>query len=81
MGERIDDLQSTIDDLATAQCGRGYGRFVLGHLAYAAGQWSSARQYLQAFVRRTESGRTALTIALDGEVRMARTTLAKMSAN
>ena len=81
MGESVEDLQTTIDDLASAECGRGYGRFLLGHLAYAAGQFSVARGYLRAFVRRTEAGQTALVIALDGEIRMARTTLAKMSNN
>lgn len=81
IGERVDDLQAVIDDLACARCGQGYGRFLLGHLAYAAGQWAVARRYLQAFVRRTEAARPALAIALDGELRMARSTLAKMSAN
>lgn len=81
MGQRVDDLQSTIDDLASAPCGQGYGRFVLGHLAYAARQWPAAQRYLQDFVRRTESSRPALAIALDAELRMARATLVKMSAN
>lgn len=81
MGQRVDDLQSTIDDLASAPCGRGYGRFVLGHLAYAARKWPVAQRYLHDFVHRTESGRRALAIALDGELQMARATLRKMSAN
>ena len=73
--------QGTIDELAQAPCGQGYGRFVLGHLAYAAGAWPVARRYLDAFVKRTESGRVALGIALEGELRMARATLSKMAAN
>lgn len=81
MGDRVHDLQATIDELASAPCGRGYGRFVLGHLAYAAGAWPEAQRYLQAFVRRTESSRAALAISLDGELRMARATLVKMAAN
>jgi tetratricopeptide (TPR) repeat protein len=80
-GERVGDLQSTIDDLAAAPCGQGYGRFVLGHLAYAAGAWPAARRYLEAFVRRTESSRSSLAIALEPELKMARATIAKMSAN
>jgi tetratricopeptide (TPR) repeat protein len=80
-GDDVPHLQEIIDALAQAPCGQGYGRFVLGHLAYAAGAWSVARKYLDAFVKRTESGRAALGIALDGEVRMARATLAKMAAN
>ena len=38
-GEKVGDLQDTINALAEAPCGQGYGRFVLGHLAYAAGEW------------------------------------------
>jgi tetratricopeptide (TPR) repeat protein len=81
MGQRVDDLQAIIDELASASCGQGYGRFVLGHLAYAAGAWAAARRHLQAFVRRTETARPALAIALDGELRMARATLVKISAS
>jgi tetratricopeptide (TPR) repeat protein len=80
-GERVPELQATIDELAAAPCGQGYGRFVLGHLAYAAGEWPVAQRYLAAFVRRTEEGRPSLALALDAELKMARATLAKMSAN
>jgi len=80
-GDAVAHLQETIDALAQAPCGQGYGRFVLGHLAYAAGAWPVARRYLDAFVKRTESGRVALGIALEGELRMARATLTKMAAN
>ncbi|AKU95866.1 hypothetical protein AKJ09_02530 [Labilithrix luteola] len=80
-GERVDDLQETITALAEAPCGQGYGRFILGHLAYAAGEWHAAKRYLEAFLKRTSASRPALGIALEGEVRMARATLAKISAN
>ncbi|HEX8791618.1 MAG TPA: tetratricopeptide repeat protein [Polyangiaceae bacterium] len=79
-GEQVDGLQEVIDELASAPCGQGYGRFVLGHLAYAAGEWTAARRYLEAFVRRT-SDAPPLAIALGGEVEMSRSTLAKMAAN
>jgi len=80
-GEKVEGMQSTIDDLASTPCGQGYGRFVLGHLAYAAGAWDAAQRYLEAFVTRTEGARPALALALDGELKMSRATLAKMSAN
>ena len=80
-GDAVDDLQATIDELAHAPCGQGYGRFVLGHLAYAAGEWVAARRYLDAFVKRTEGSRPALNVALETELKMARATLGKMSAN
>jgi tetratricopeptide (TPR) repeat protein len=80
-GEKVEGLQPVIDELAEAPCGQGYGRFVLGHLAYAAREWTIAQRYLEAFARRIEAGRTAMGIALEGELRMARATLAKMAAN
>ncbi len=80
-GDRVDDLQGTIDLLAKSPCGQGYGRFILGHLAYGAGEWSAARRYLEAFVKRTEAARSAMGVALDGELRMARATLGKMTVH
>jgi tetratricopeptide (TPR) repeat protein len=80
-GERVTDLQELITQLAEAPCGQGYGRFILGHLAYASGEWSAAKRYLEAFLKRTTASRPALGIALEGEVRMTKATLAKMSAN
>ncbi len=80
-GEPVKDLQRAIDELAAAPCGQGYGRFVLGHLAYAAGEWAAARRYLEAFVRRTDAARPAMAVALEPEMRMAKGTLAKMAAN
>lgn len=74
-------LQDTIIQLAEAPCGQGYGRFVLGHLAYSSGNWVAAKRYLEAFLKRTTASRPALGIALEGEVRMTKATLAKMSAN
>ena len=80
-GERVADLQETITALAEAPCGQGYGRFILGHLAYAAGQWPAARRYLEAFVKRTQGSRVAMEIALEGELHMTRATLGKMRSN
>jgi tetratricopeptide (TPR) repeat protein len=80
-GDPVDDLQATIEALASAPAGRGYGRFVLGHLLYAAGEWNAAQRYLRAFVTKLEGGRTAMAIALEGELRMSRATLAKMEAS
>jgi len=79
-GEPSSELQKTIDALAEAPCGQGYGRFVLGHLAYAAGEFRAARRYLDSFIRRSEA-RASLGISLAGELRLARATLAKMESN
>jgi tetratricopeptide (TPR) repeat protein len=80
MGEAVADLHGTIDALAASPAGRGYGRFVLGHLAYAVGAGADARRYLESFVRRTTAARPALAIALAAELRMARATLSQISA-
>jgi len=80
-GDEPGDLHDLMATLEEAPCGQGYGRFVLGHLAFAAGEWTAARKYLEAFVRRTTDARVAMSIALEGELKMARATLAKMSSN
>lgn len=77
-GERVEGVEATMDELASSPCGQGYGRFVLGHLAYAAGAWDAAKRFLLAFVRRTERAGVGRTLALDGELKMTRATLAKM---
>jgi tetratricopeptide (TPR) repeat protein len=77
----VPDLDAIVQELSEAPCGQGYGRFVLGQLAYASNDWETARAYLSAFVRRSESGRASLALALRGELTMARSTLAKMAAN
>ena len=80
-GERVGDVRATIEELAVAPCGRGYGRFVLGHLSYAVGAWDVARRFLEAFIKRTESSGPVLVLALEGELKMTRATLSKMASN
>jgi tetratricopeptide (TPR) repeat protein len=77
-GRPVKDLARLIDRLAEVPSGQGYGRFVLGQMAFYDRRWDEARRYLEAFVRKTTSGRAALAIALDGEVAVARETLARM---
>ncbi len=74
-GLDVDDLADLIEHLAQVPAGQGYGRFVLGQLSYFSGRRSDAKDYLEAFVERTEQGRPALAIALDGELGVARRTL------
>src|SRR5262249_33038336 len=64
-GASVDDLAELIDRLAEIPAGQGYGRFVLGQMAFHDRRWGEARRYLEAFVRRTTTGRVALAIALD----------------
>jgi tetratricopeptide (TPR) repeat protein len=79
-GELVPELAALIDKLASVPAGQGYGRFVLGHLAYHAGRAADARRHLEAFVRRSAGGRAAVAIALDGEIALARKTLAELDA-
>jgi tetratricopeptide (TPR) repeat protein len=79
MGERVADLQRTIELLGSAPVGQGYGRFVLGHLAYASGAWEAARRYLRAFVRRSAGDGPGRATVLRAELAMARATLSKKS--
>jgi tetratricopeptide (TPR) repeat protein len=80
-GKPVEDLESVIDRLADAPAVQGYGRFILGHLLVHANRPTEAKRHLEAFVRRTTTGRTALAIALDGEVVRARETLADLQRN
>ncbi len=80
-GQTVPNLRDITAQLAEAPCGQGYGRFVLGHLAFAAGEWALAKRHLESFVQRTSALRPALGIALEGELRMARATLSKLCAN
>jgi tetratricopeptide (TPR) repeat protein len=80
-GESLLNLDGIIDQLEAAPCGQGYGRFVLGRLCGYAGRRDESMRYLQSFVRRTNRGRPALGIALEGELAEARRALGEMKGN
>jgi len=77
-GKRRRDLGVLMDRLAEVPAGQGYGRFVLGQMAFYGGRIEEAKRYLNAFVRRTVSGRAAMAIALDAEVCEARRLLEEL---
>jgi tetratricopeptide (TPR) repeat protein len=79
-GHPVEDLEGVIERLEEAPSGQGYGRFVLGHLLRYADRHDDARRHLEAFIRRTTTGRIAMAIALDGEVARARETLAHLDS-
>lgn len=79
-GESVEDLPEIIDRLASVPAGQGYGRFVLGQLAFYGQRWDDARSHLEAFIARTTAGRAVLSIALDSEITLARKTLAAIPA-
>jgi tetratricopeptide (TPR) repeat protein len=75
LGRPVPELGSLIDRLLAVPAGNGYGRFVLGQMAYHDQRWAEAREWLEAFVRRSTSGRKAMAIALRGEIAAALKTL------
>ncbi len=77
-GETVEGLGALIDRLSEVPAGQGYGRFVLGQMAYFDRRWGEAKKYLEAFVQRSTSGRVAVAIALGGEIEAARRTLASL---
>jgi tetratricopeptide (TPR) repeat protein len=77
-GQPVADLAHLMERLSEAPAGQGYGRFVLGHMAYYDRRFADARRYLEAFVRRSSSGRAVVAIALAAEIEAARRTLARM---
>ena len=74
-GMKTRGVNQAISRLASCAAGQGYGRFVLGHLAYHAGRLEEANAWLTSFVDRTQRGHAAMSTALRGEVAMARNTL------
>jgi len=78
LGQPPGDLDELIDRLVSVPAGNGYGRFVLGQLAFHARRWDDARQWLGAFVHRSTIGRPAMAIALRGEVEVARQMLGRI---
>lgn len=79
VGRRVRSIPKLIERLDACPAGQGYGRFVLGQLAYAAGRHQAAGDYLRRFVERA-AGRDAMALALHGEVEMARQTLEAIAA-
>lgn len=77
-GRTVEGLGALIDRLSEVPAGQGYGRFVLGQMAYFDRRWDEAEKYLEAFVQRSTSGRAAVAIALGGEIEAARQTLASL---
>jgi uncharacterized protein HemY len=75
-GDTVTDLPALFEQLREAPSGQGYGRFVLGQLAYLDHRWEDARRYLEAFIDRSGSGRAALAISLGPEITRAKETLA-----
>lgn len=81
MGDADVDAAELSERLEAVPAGQGYGRFVLGMLAFHDRRPREARAHLQVFVDRTERGRLATCIALDGELVRAKKVLSTLSRN
>jgi tetratricopeptide (TPR) repeat protein len=72
-GEPLDDdLEGLRFDLENSSHRRGYDEYLLGELCILLGDAGAAQHYFTSFVERTTSGRVALAIALQGEIRRAK---------
>lgn len=71
-GQTVPDLDRVISRLEDVPAGGGYGRFVLGLLAFHAGRRDEAKEWLRSFIERSTSGRRAMAISLRGEIEAAR---------
>lgn len=74
-GQRVRGLEGLIRRLEACPAGQGYGRFVLGQLAYESSRFDEAKRYLEAFIERTKRSHRPMKVALERELEMARTTL------
>lgn len=79
-GHRVRNLDGLMARLEACPAGQGYGRFVLGQLAYQERRYTDARLHLTRFVERTRKGQPAMRRAMAGEVEMAEATLAELDA-
>ena len=79
--EHDDELDLAYHELVHDRSGEGYGRFVLGELAFARGDRRSAQIYLQAFLSRVRRSRPAAQAALAPEVSRAEATLGRIVLN
>ena len=77
-GRPVRGVSRVIRRLASCPAGQGYGRFVLGQLAYESKQFDEAKRYLRAFLARAERSQLPMKLALSGELQMARDTLAAL---
>lgn len=80
-GQRVVGAHQLFDRLERDPAGQGYGRWVLGQLAFRLERWPEARAHLEAFVDRTTQGRPALALALAGELEAARAVLGALRAH
>lgn len=74
LGQTVPDLPAIADELESARCGEGYGRYVLGLLAIAQGNATKGRKHLREFLKRNAND-PLRSATLAAEIERARRTL------
>jgi len=80
-GDDTAELDLAFHELQHDRAGEGYGRFVLGELAFARGDRRAAQIYLEAFLAKVRRARPAARAALAPEVARAESTLGRIAWN
>jgi tetratricopeptide (TPR) repeat protein len=80
-GDETAELDVAYHELQHDRAGEGYGRFVLGELAFARGDRRAAQIYLEAFLAKVRRARPAARAALAPEVARAESTLGRIAWN
>ncbi|MBI2394650.1 MAG: tetratricopeptide repeat protein [Deltaproteobacteria bacterium] len=80
-GNSEPELDVAYATLSNDPSGEGYGRFVLGELAFLRGDRRRARIHLEAFLARVRRSRPAARAALSPEVARAEATLGRIVLN
>jgi tetratricopeptide (TPR) repeat protein len=80
-GKRIRGGSQLIAVLDACPAGQGYGRFVLGELAFRLNLMDEARRFLGAFIKRTRKGQVAIRVALEPELATAEATLRSLDSD
>lgn len=72
---------ATVEALRASASREGYGRFLLGMIAYHQGETDEARRELGAFLARNDVTEPARTLTLREELRRARVALARITSS
>lgn len=79
-GAAVRDLQGILTELGDSRSREGYGRFLLGMIAYHMGDWRQASVHLRAFLNRHAAAEEAQALTLREELRRARMALARFES-
>lgn len=79
-GQAVEDLAGVMEELADSPSREGYGRYLMGMIAWELGDAPRAAVHLSAFLRRNAAIDEAKRLTLREELRRARLVLAKIES-